>query len=66
MASRLLKGPLSADTKYGIFPYEASITRPIGAVLFERNDEWLHVHLGMPNQRNSLLDRLGSDEAVAI
>ena len=24
----------------GIFPNEASITRLIGAVLFERNDEW--------------------------
>ena len=42
--SRLLKGPLSADTKYGIFPNEASITRPIGAVLFEQNDEWRTRH----------------------
>ena len=25
----------------GIFPNEASITRPIGAVLLEQNDEWL-------------------------
>ncbi len=26
----------------------------------------IHVHLGMPNQRNSLLDRLGPDVSVAL
>jgi len=26
----------------------------------------IHVHLGMPNQRHSLLDRLGPDESVAL
>ncbi len=42
--SRLLKGPLSADTTYGIFPNEASTTCSIGAVLFEQNDEWQTQH----------------------
>ena len=28
--------------------------------------QWIHVHLGMADQRNSLLDRLGLDESVAL
>jgi putative transposase len=32
----------------GIFPNEASITRLIGAVLLEQNDEWLLQHRYMP------------------
>ena len=31
----------------GIFPSEASITRPIGAVLLEQNDEWQLQHRHM-------------------
>ena len=29
-------------------------------------DARLKVHLGMPDQRNSLLDRLGPDESLAL
>jgi hypothetical protein len=37
---------MSAD-RLGIFPNEASITRLIGAVLLEQNDEWLLQHRSM-------------------
>ncbi len=32
----------------------------------ERSGEPLHVHLGMTDQRNSLLGGLGSDESLAL
>ena len=32
----------------GLFPGEASITRPIGAVLLEADDEWQLQHRYMP------------------
>ncbi len=28
--------------------------------------QWVNVHLGMTDQRNSLVDRLGSDVSVAL
>jgi putative transposase len=45
----------------GIFPNEASITRLIGAVLLEQNDEWLLQHRymqieGMAELTPSLID----------
>ena len=41
----------------GIFPNEASITRLIGAVPLEQNDEWLLQHRYMkPDRRPARLD----------
>jgi hypothetical protein len=38
---------LPRSPRFGIFPDEASITRQIGAVLLEQNDEWLLQHRNM-------------------
>jgi transposase-like protein len=64
--SRLLKGPLSADTKYGIFPNEASIIRPIGAVLFEQNDEWQTRHRYMQLEAFSQIDAARTNPVLSI
>ena len=64
--SRLLKGPLSADTKYGIFPNEASTTRPIGAVLFEQNDEWQTQHHYMQVEAFSQINAAQTNPILSI
>ena len=63
---RLLKGRLSADTINGIFPNEASITRPIGAVLFEQNDEWQIQHRYMQVEAFSQIDAAQTDPILSI
>jgi len=46
----------------GIFPNEASITRLIGAVLLEQNDEWLLQHRYM--QIEGMAARTASSTAI--
>jgi putative transposase len=44
---RLNKEVKRRSAVVGIFPNEASITRLMGAVLLEQNDEWRHRQLGI-------------------
>ncbi len=57
---------ISADTIYGIFPNEASITRPIGVVLFEQNDEWQTQHRYMQVEAFSQIDAAQTNPILSI
>ena len=50
----------------GIFPNEASITRLIGAVLFEQNDEWQTQHRYMQLEAFSQIDAAQTDPILSI
>jgi putative transposase len=50
----------------GIFPNEASITRLIGAVLFEQNDEWQTQHRYMQVEAFSQIDAAQTDPIPSI
>jgi putative transposase len=50
----------------GIFPNEEAITRLIGAVLFEQNDEWLGQHRYMQVEAFSRIDAAESDPLLSI
>lgn len=50
----------------GIFPNEASITRLIGAVLFEQNDEWATQHRYMQVEAFSKIDTGEVDPILSI
>ncbi len=50
----------------GIFPNEASITRLIGAVLFEQNDEWQTQHRYMQVEAFSQIDAAQTDPILSI
>jgi transposase-like protein len=50
----------------GIFPNEASITRLIGAVLFEQNDEWATQHRYMQVEAFSRIDAAEPDPILSI
>ena len=50
----------------GIFPNEASITRLIGAVLFEQNDEWQTQHRYMQVEAFSQIDVAQTDPIPSI
>jgi putative transposase len=50
----------------GIFPNEEAITRLIGAVLFEQNDEWLSQHRYMQVEAFSRIDAAESDPLLSI
>jgi len=50
----------------GIFPNEDSITRLIGAVLFEQNDEWQTQHRYMQVEAFSQTDPQGADPLLDI
>jgi transposase-like protein len=57
---------INTDTINGIFPNEASITRPIGAVLFEQNDEWQIQHRYMQVEAFSQIDAAQTDPILSI
>ena len=50
----------------GIFPNEASISRLIGAVLFEQNDEWATQHRYMQVEAFSRIDDAEPDPILSI
>jgi len=50
----------------GIFPNEASITRLIGAVLFEQNDEWQTQHRYMQVEAFARIDETDADPLLSI
>ncbi len=50
----------------GIFPNEASITRLIGAVLFEQNGEWQTQHRYMQLEAFSQIDTAQTDPILSI
>jgi putative transposase len=50
----------------GIFPNEASITRLIGAVLFEQNDEWQTQHRYMQVEAFAQIDQTDADPLLSI
>ena len=50
----------------GIFPNEASITRLIGAVLFEQNDEWQTQHRYMQVEAFAQIDAADADPILSI
>lgn len=50
----------------GIFPNEASITRLIGAVLFEQNDEWQTQHRYMQVEAFAQIDDTDADPLLSI
>ena len=50
----------------GIFPNEASITRLIGAVLFEQNDEWQTQHRYMQVEAFAQIDETDADPLLSI
>ena len=50
----------------GIFPNEAAITRLIGAVLFEQNDEWQTQKRYMQVEAFSQTDQPGADPLLSI
>ena len=50
----------------GIFPNEASITRLIGAVLFEHNDEWQTQHRYMQVEAFAQIDETDADPLLSI
>jgi len=50
----------------GIFPNEASITRLIGAVLFEQNDEWQTQHRYMQVEAFARIDEIDADPLLSI
>ena len=56
---RFFHGPVNAEIKrrtdvVGIFPNDAAIVRPVGALLLEQNDEW------QLQRRYLLLEGLGA------
>jgi transposase-like protein len=50
----------------GIFPNEASISRPIGAVLFEQNDERQTQHRYMQVEALAQIDAADTDPIPSI
>lgn len=50
----------------GIFPNEASISRLIGAVLFEQNDEWQTQHRYMQVEAFAQIDAADTDPILSI
>ncbi len=50
----------------GIFPNEESITRLIGAVLFEQNDEWQTQHRYMQLEAMAQIDTVAVDPILSI
>lgn len=50
----------------GIFPNEESITRLIGAVLFEQNDEWQTQHRYMPLEAMIQIDTIAVDPILKL
>ena len=50
----------------GIFPNEEAITRLIGAVLFEQNDEWQTQHRYMQLEAMSQIDTVAIDPILKL
>jgi len=50
----------------GIFPNEESITRLIGAVLFEQNDEWQTQHRYMQLEAMAQIDTIAVDPILKL